>query len=284
MTREGKGDFIMRNRITKILAASMMAVILTMLTVNVYAETVTETEPNDTMETAEVISANRQTPQEYLNADNGNTYVVKGSVASNNEDWFEVYLTATGENYFSINSDLLYFRIYDAQGNPVTGVTDVTDAAGKYHVYDLNYLSTGRYYIRLATTSAVSSYQFLIGNPVYRSDKVERRGAAVSLSSSNTSGEDRIDFISGDYPSQAQVYQILVGGVTMSSASSIEVEYIDSSNTMKSSGTISWGNFKVPLSYGYGLNDDYIFTYTYKSSTKRFTPSYTFYYVYPILP
>lgn len=86
---------------------------------NVHAQSMKETEPNDTMETAETISANRQTPQEYMKGDNSNSYVVKGYVSTSDEDWFKVYLNSAQDSYFSIYSDILYFQIYDSNGNSV---------------------------------------------------------------------------------------------------------------------------------------------------------------------
>ena len=53
-------------KMTRILAVCMMAILLVGTTMGVHAQSVTETEPNDTMETAELISPNRQTPQEFL--------------------------------------------------------------------------------------------------------------------------------------------------------------------------------------------------------------------------
>lgn len=268
-------------KMTRILAVCMMAILLVGTTMGVHAQSVTETEPNDTMETAELISPNRQTPQEFLKANNSNTYVVKGSVSDSNEDWFKIYLDDTKDSYFSIYSGLLYFRLYDANGIPVTEEIYETEAASKYHVYDFNYLSTGYYYICLRGSSKVDSYQFLFGNPIYRAASIMREGRKISLSSSSGKQSDVIKFDVEEYPG-AQVYNLQVGALS-SYASKVEVKYEGSSNTITKTSSVAWGDIDIPLSYNYGLSQNYTFTYTYKN-VKTFTPTYDFYYVYPILP
>lgn len=220
----------MQKKLIKMLATSLVMVFLLGTTVPVYGETVRETEPNGTRETAETILANTQTPEEYVDADNSNIFVVKGTVSSNDIDWFKVYLSSQ-DKYFSISSDLLYYQIFDSNGAPVTELIYETEATSNYHVYDYSDLSTGYYYICLTSEKASSSYQFLFGNPVYRISKIVKEGSRVSLSSTNNSDEDTIDFEIGECPNESQV-----------------------------------------------------FTYTYGSSARTFTPSYSFYYVYPLLP
>ncbi len=274
---------MIRKKWGKFLAACITAALFTGITMNVHAQSVKETEPNDTMETAETISANRQTPQEYMKGDNSNSYVVKGYVSTSDEDWFKVYLNSAQDSYFSIYSDILYFQIYDSNGNPVTEEIYETDATSHYHVYDFNHLPTGYYYVRLRGTRVIDSYQFLFGNPVYRTGKVIREGERISLSSGNTKQEDIIDFTYSDCPEKAQVTTILIGGVNSGYADKVEVAYSESPSTFIKTYSAAWGSIDVPFSYNYGLDGAYTFSYTYKND-KTFTPIYSFYYIYPTLP
>lgn len=87
-----------------------------------------------------------------------------------------------------------------------------------------------------------------------------------------------------DYPNKAAIYQIGISGVNSSYASKVEVSFDRSSKSISKSSATAWGTISVPLSYEYTFDGRYTFTYTYNSSTKSFTPRYTFYYVYPLLP
>lgn len=274
----------MRKLTKKWIAALCLATVLMGSSISVMAQSVRETEPNDTMDTAEEILANRQTAQNYIDANDDNTYVEKGSVSKTDEDWFKVYLESGKDNYFSIYSDLLYFRLYDSAGVAVTENIYVTDATTNYQVFDLGNLPSGYYYIRLTGTSASNSYQFLIGNPVYRGNQVSVQGEKISLSSSNSVAENKISFSENDYPEDALIYQISINGVNSTYTSKVNLAYSESGKTFSKTSAVAWGTINVPLSYEFALDGNYTFTYYYKSSAKTFTPTYKFYYVYPILP
>jgi hypothetical protein len=250
----------------------------------VMAQRVSETGNNSSMETADLIQAHRQTAQEYLNANNANSYVVKGTIYKNEEDWFKVYLERGKDTYFSIYSDLLYFQLRDANGNIVNGLTCIDNASVNYQVIDLGDLPSGYYFIQLKNSNATASYQFVIGNLIYRIKQVSISGHRISLSSSNRLDSDEIDFNAVDYPNEAAIYQIGISGVNSSYASKVEVSFDRSSKSISKSYAAEWGIISVPLSYEYTFGGQYTFTYAYNSSTKRFTPGYIFYCVYPLLP
>lgn len=250
----------------------------------VMAQSVRETGNNGSVETADLIQANRQTLQEYLNANNANSYVVKGTLYNNEEDWFKVYLERGKDTYFSIYSDFLYFQLHDSDGNIVKGSTCISNASMNYQVIDLGDLPSGYYYIQLNRSNSIASYQFVIGNPIYRSKQESISGHRISLSSSNRLDIDEINFNVVDYPNKAAIYQIGISGVNSSYASKVEVSFDRSSKSISKSSATAWGTISVPLSYEYTFDGRYTFTYTYNSSTKSFTPRYTFYYVYPLLP
>lgn len=195
-----------------------------------------------------------------------------------------MYLDGGKENYFSIYSDLLYFQLYDSTGSPVTERIYVNNATTNYQVFDLGNLSSGYYYIQLIGSSAIDSYQFSIGNPIYRGKQFSVQGDRISLSSSNRKVDDNVFFLADEYPKDALIYQISINGVNSTYASKVEVAYSESSKTFSKTSVSEWGTINIPLSYEFALDGEYTFTYTYKSSAKTFTPMYTFYYVYPILP
>lgn len=247
------------------------------------AKVVRETEPNNSMADAEEIMPNRKTAQEFLDANNTNSYTIKGYCSTEDEDWFKVYLDSSKDTYLTFDSDLLYFQIYDASGNPVTEQTFVTDATINWEVYDLNNLNlqSGNYYIKLIGNSKNdSSYQFLIGNPLYRIKSEQIQGSTITLSSSQSTATNKVNINASLFPEKSQVYEILINGVLSTSTSKVDVAYSKSNKTF--SKTFSFTDFKVPLNYNYYMDGVYTFTYSYYKN-KTFTPLYTFYYIYPVL-
>ena len=59
-----------------------------------HAESVRETEPNNTMETAETIMANHETAAQAVSGSRPSQHVVTGSTSNTDEDWVKVYLSA----------------------------------------------------------------------------------------------------------------------------------------------------------------------------------------------
>lgn len=80
------------------------------------AQSVNESEPNDSMETAQTISANRETASGCVNGSYTGQYVVNGTTSINDSDWYKVYLSA-GTQYVTCNGSAFEFYIYDSNGN-----------------------------------------------------------------------------------------------------------------------------------------------------------------------
>lgn len=88
----------------------------------VNAQTVNEAEPNDTMETAQLIQANKETAAQAVAGSTAGEYVVRGSVSSTDDDWLKVYLDA-GTQYVSCNGDNFSFDVYNSNNRLNTSFT-----------------------------------------------------------------------------------------------------------------------------------------------------------------
>lgn len=274
----------MVKKISKLIPIALIAIFVTIgASTTVFADIITETEPNDTMEQAQEVEYNLSTAQAYIDANNTVNKVVKGSVSGNTDtDWFKVFVTAgKASTYITIDpTNPVYYTILDAKGNTIVDRTLNVEGPSSWHVAEMH-LSSGYYYIKLEANS-YESYQFTFGNNIYRTGSIRKESPKITLSSSHTSEavEHSIDSI----PSQSQVYQIGVNGVLSSYASKVSVKYSNSSQVITKTESYAWGTLAVPLSFKYGYDGKYTFTYYYKNATKTFTPLITYYYVYPLLP
>lgn len=115
ISREG---LIMRKNLKGLFVLSVMCFCLLAGGTTIYAQKVSETESNDTKETAQLIQANKETAAGIVNGNYPDQYVVKGYTSTTDDDWYKVYLTS-GTQYVTCNDNGFSFEVYDPAGNRI---------------------------------------------------------------------------------------------------------------------------------------------------------------------
>ena len=153
--------------VTKVFTAGLMAVLFSgLVTTNVYAEGIKETEPNDTKDMATPIAANKQTAADFAGGTSVRKNYVSGSTSKTDPDWFKVYLSA-GEQYLTCYECVFNFTIEDENGNVLLSDMYMHIGTGPT-AYKVDIPTAGNYYVKiLGGISSSQNYTFEIGNPSY---------------------------------------------------------------------------------------------------------------------
>lgn len=85
----------MRKNLKVLIATVFMFILIAGTDTTVMAETVRENEPNDTMETAELIKANNETIEAAVNPSDPGQFIVKGTLGYNKDATFTPSLTVS---------------------------------------------------------------------------------------------------------------------------------------------------------------------------------------------
>jgi hypothetical protein len=241
------------------------------------AQSVNETEPNNSMETAQPIQANYETAAQTVSGNRPNQYVVKGDTSKTDEDWYKVYLNA-GVQYITCNDNPFDYEIYNSDSNLVS-----SGSYTKSHLfatgYPFNASSNGYYYVKIkGITSASSSYILLVGGPTY-----SVTSCSVSLGSINMSGKDvtvPVDLRFKDaLPEGSVVYTILMNGVKSTSVKGIILKNLTSNNTV-ALNNFSWDKTGL-VSMNMPLKSSWQIIFNYNKNT-TFTPKLNLYFAYPL--
>lgn len=241
------------------------------------AQTVYETEPNDSMETAQLIQANYETAAQVVNGSRPNQYVVKGSTSKTDEDWYKVHLNA-GVQYITCNDNPFDYEIYNSDNNLVSSGTYTKSRLFPIG-YSFNAASDGYYYVKIkGLTSASSSYILMVGGPTYSVGS-----CSVSLGSINMSGKNVTVPADLRYkntiPEGSVVYTISMSGVSSTSVSGITVKNLTSNNTVALSN-FSWNKTGL-VSMNMPLKGNWQIIFNYNKNT-TFTPKLNLTFAYPL--
>ncbi|WP_077612482.1 hypothetical protein [Clostridium sp. Marseille-P2415] len=256
---------------------AMVCCIVSLSGITAKAQSVNETEPNNSMETAQLIQANNETAAQAVSGNRPNQYVVKGYTSKTDEDWFKVYLNA-GVQYVTCNDNSFDYEVYNSDSNLVS--------SGSYSksrlfptAYPFKASSSGYYYVKIkGITSTSSSYIMLVGGPTYLV-----ANCSVSLGSINMSGSDvtvPIDLRFKDaIPEGSVVYTITMNGVRSTSVNGITLKNLTSNSTV-ALNNFSWNktglvSMNMPVKGSWQIIFDY-----YKNTT--FTPKLNLFFAYPL--
>jgi hypothetical protein len=241
------------------------------------AQSVSETEPNDSMDTAQLIQANYETAAQVVNGSRPNQYVVKGNTSNTDEDWYKVYLNA-GVQYITCNDKPFDYEIYNSNQNLVFSGTYT-----KNRLFPIGYsfkaASDGYYYVKIkGLTSASSSYTLLVGGPTYSVGSCSVSLGSVTMSGKNVTVPADLRY-KGTIPEGSVVYGISMSGVKSNSVSGITVKNLTSNNTVVLSN-YSWNktglaSMNMPLKGNWQIN------FSYNKNTS-FTPKLSLLFAYPL--
>ena len=278
-----KGNSILfRNKVITYMAIcfTMLFVIgMTSLTVN--AESVREIEPNDTMETAQTITANNETAQGAVSGSYAGQYVVKGYTSKTDSDWFKVYLNV-GTKYLTCNGNEFDYLITNADRNVILEGTYLKSGFGPT-AYRFNVTSSGYYYIKITgIVPTLKSYLFLVGSPTYSVSNCEipcREGTIVMTSGGgNQVGHFDGSFVS-DLPEDAIAYTVDISGLRSTSVNSIRLKNEDKGVSFNLT-RYSWYKDGLTL-MELPVSSTWTASFEYNKATS-FTPVLNVYYVYPV--
>ena len=244
------------------------------------AQNVREVEENNTKETAQSIEAYRQTPELFLKGDISREYVVNGSTSTTDEDWFKVYLFS-GEQYVTCNDDRFRFQVYDSSDNMLLDQVYVKKASGP-QAYSFVAEKSGYYYVKVIGVMNLSSdYILAVGGPSYGVAKCEIQYGTVSMLNGNDVVLKTADLRdNNEFPDDALVYTISMGGIGSSDIDSAVVENL-SVQKLVSMNMYSWSKNNI-LSLGLPLKARWRVTLGYNLSDEKFNPSLVLRYVYPV--
>lgn len=264
-------------RFTKLLVTCFVALLLCGFGgVTANAQTINESEPNDSKETAQTISANRETVAGCVSGSHTGQYVVEGTTSINDSDWYRVYLSA-GTQYVTCNGSAFEFYIYNADGRLFDNATYNKPGFGA-SAYEFTVSSAGYYYVEVIGLSSSSvSYKIAVGGPTYTLDDY-----TVSLGKATFDYEDlyaELPFENFSFPDDAIAYTISINGVSSSSTNGVTITNSRSSSKISMSAS---NLAKTGLVYSnMPMCATWEVTFKYKKST-TISPRITFYYVYPI--
>lgn len=251
----------------------------------IHAATTSETESNDTVDTANAILENKSTAAGYLSGNDQNQHVVTGYTSSTDEDWFKVYLSS-GKKYMTCNTDN-YGKGFEYQ---IYATSDFTYIDSQIYVKNeygpvakkIDVPSSGYYYIRIQGQNAISnSYLFAIGNPTFSSSscviKCEEESVTMDekIVTANFNGSQL-----EDVPDSAIAYTIMMDGLKSTSVDSINI-LNKKSNKSCSLQRYTWQKTGL-VSLNMNVRSDWVATFT-KYKTVTFSPSLKVYYVYPVI-
>jgi len=244
----------------------------------VYAQNVSDEEPNNNKETAQLIQANSETPEQALTGNRPNQYLVEGFTDSNDEDWFKVYLTR-GTQYVICNGKGFDFEIYDSGSEPFYRDSYSKVGLGS-SAFPFFASEDGYYYVKVrGNLSTPQSYILGVGGPTYTVESCEVNLGSVSMSGSRdtTVSIDLRNY--SEIPEGALVYAISFSKVGSTSVDSISVRNLTTSNTINLANYTWSKNGLVSLEMP--LNSRWQVTFGYSKNTS-FTPVANFQFVYPV--
>lgn len=240
------------------------------------AQTVNESEPNDTRETAETILANHETAAGCVNGSYTGQYVVNGVTSANDHDWYRVYLDV-GYQYVTCNGSAFNFYLYDSDGNYFEGMSYNKPGLGA-SAYEFYVDVAGYYYVEVVGLSASSvSYKLAVGGPTYTVDHCTENMGSISLEGSDVTRPLQVE---SDVPDRAIVYTISIGNVLSTATDGVKMVASTNGTTinMLASNLTKTGlvNLNIPVT------EKWYVTFEYRKNI-TITPKVTFYYVYPVI-
>ncbi|MDE7444413.1 MAG: hypothetical protein K2N15_01685 [Lachnospiraceae bacterium] len=243
----------------------------------VHAQNVNETESNNTVETAQLIQANSETPAQALTGNRPNQYFVEGHISASDEDWFKVYLTS-GTQYVICNGNGFDFEVYNSDLQLVYEDSYLKSGNLGSSAFPFWASSNGFYYVRI-TGSSSQSYLLGVGGPTYSVEacKVNLRNVDMSGNRASTVAIDLRN--RPEIPEGALVYAIRFSGIGATSVDSISVRNLTTANTINLQN-FTWSKDGL-LSLEMPLESNWQATFGYYKNTS-FTPTATFQFVYPV--
>ena len=223
-------------------AAVMM---MSFSSVKVHAQEISEVEPNDTSDQAQLIFANSETAAGCVNGSYTGQRVINGTISSSDTDWYRVSLSA-GTNYVTSNGASYYFDIYleSDLANPVASGLYTNVGLG-ITAYEFTLSSSGTYYVKLVgVSSSAAAYKFLIGSPTYSVADYTYSFGSISMNGSNVTRTFNLTY-DASIPADAIVYSLSISNLSSSYNNGVTVQNLSSGTSYALSSTNLTTNISV---------------------------------------
>ena len=273
--RFGKFSVILRGFLICTVAIMMMS----FSSVIVHAQEISETEPNDTSDQAQLIFANAETAAGCVIGSYIGQRVINGTISSTDVDWYKVSLSA-GTQYITSNGASYTFEVYP-EDDLSTAIFSgqYTNVGLGITAHEFTVLSSGTYYVRLAgINSSSASYKFLIGSPTYSVSDYTANLGSIYMSGSDVTRDVNLSYNTG-LPDDALVYSFSISNLSSSYNNGVTVKNFSSGTTYSLPATNLTKTISVYSNVP--LKAIWRFTIKYKK-TGTINPKAIFYYVYPV--
>lgn len=243
-----------------------------------------EAEPNNTMETAETMVANNETPSGVPDGKREGQNIISGYATNKDADWFKVLLKG-GTNYMTCygqSAGSFSFRITNSEGETI--LSDLYSKTGcDFAVYRFETPEFGYYYVEILGTGTNSTwYNFMIGSPTYELEigYLSCEEGSITMTSDGGARTAHFDGSSmPDLPADAIVSDVKMTGVSSTAVSSIRLENRKRGISFNLTN-LTWFGDKL-ISMNLPLDSMWIAQFGYKKAI-TFTPVLRISYVYPV--
>lgn len=217
-----------RNSLIHLFAGLILMMMLFFCTKSdAYAQTqYTDNNANDTIDDAQLIMRNTQTPAQYDSGNSVSYKFVTGYTQNGDDDWYIVYLsTSDVDCLLDVRSGLsnVTFGIYDSVGTLLE--TYVYNNNGTFQVFDLigretngnNSLITNDdyYYIHVSSNSYNSQYYyFTIGMPQYSRASYSHTFSNLTMTTNSPAVNDVTPTGDDDIPLDSYAYEVSITNVS----------------------------------------------------------------------
>lgn len=278
----------LRDNVLKLstMVATTILILVGVCTVTVKADSINETEPNDTIATAQMILANSETPAGAISGTFAGKHTINGHTSNTDADCFEVYLYS-GTNYITLNAnytgDSVNYSVQDQNGIEIGSGTYIKAEYGPTADI-INVATSGYYYVVLDGNSTSSiGYLFSIGTPTYNiyHTTIACTEGTINMVSGGGNQTGTFNGLSvANIPDDAIAYSVVLQNVGSIDAKSVQLTN-NNTNTTINLNKYTWDksglvNLNLPVASGWTAEFAY-----YRACS--FTPSLRVNYVYPVI-
>lgn len=243
-----------------------------------FAQSVEESNPNDSKETAQLIQASKETVLQAASGRRPDQYVVNGYTSVNDIDWYKVFLTK-GIQYVNCNGFDFDFWLYDESDNLVLNKSYSKSSFGP-RAYSFEVDVSGYYYVKVqGITSSSKSYIIGVGDHTYGVARCKVNMGNVNMAN-KSDFKCSVDLSNNDViPEGAVVYDMYLSGVRTSNASYATINNV----TQNLITTLGPSIYSVHDIAARGLKADSYWEITigYKKDT-ILNPEFVMFFVYPV--
>jgi len=268
-----KNNFI--SNVRKFILGASAVGMLAAFSVSGNAQTIEETESNDTIETAQTIKANNESATTAANQSYTGQYVVDGYTSTSDPDWYKVYLSS-GTKYITCNGCSLNWELYDSNGNYLFD-DDYTYTGSGAKAFGFTVNTADYFYVKITGVSASSrNYKLLVGSPTYKTGSYTQSMSKVTMKAAD--GESKVNLSNiSSIPNDAIACAFRINNVASNKIKSATVSVSGKSFSLFSTNLSKSGIASSKIK----AKSLWVATFKYKTNC-TLTPKITVTYVYPL--